>query len=259
MEKLPNELLYKILLYMSMKQLFNLSLTSKIVFYLVKFTNSHKEFVTIVWNIYKSKQSYFSFIESCQKDIVRDLRLSFDVFNKKGYLWRYLKRKLSELLKKLHPLHVWSHLIECNRKIRTVHKCSECTRFYVCSNTIMRLINNTIAIDYLQLQEFEISDIFSGIKSRHVDLRVYYQISDFINRGPESANFGSIFKDLIDPPFACFILYAEVFVRTFFNQMRDISDFIILNYFRYNVDSKSQKFLEKTLMNVYCLHLKYLM
>ena len=159
-------------------------------------------------------------------------------------------------------MYVWCHLIECNKKIRTVDKCDKCTRFYVYSNTIMSLIRNTTALDYLQIDRvrlaFEICSIFSGIKSKHVDLYVYYKASDFINHDPECVNFGSIFKDLIGKPLACFVVYGQVFVQIFFNQMRFIYDFTTFNYFRDKSDLTCQRFLEKTLMKIYYLHLKYL-
>ena len=90
MEKLPDEMLCKILMYMDMKQLFSLSLTSKNFFYLVNSNNAYKEFVSIVWNIYKSKQKYFFFIESYQKGIENDLRLSFDIINMVDIYMAYL-------------------------------------------------------------------------------------------------------------------------------------------------------------------------
>ena len=40
--------------------------------------------------------------------------------------------------------------------------------------------------------------------------------------------------------------------------MKLISDFIIFNYFRDYSDCKFPRFLEKALMYIYCLHLKYL-
>ena len=69
MEKLPDEMLSKILMYMDMKQLFSLSFTSKNFFYLVNKQNTYREFVSVVWTIYKSKQRYFMFIEMCQNGI----------------------------------------------------------------------------------------------------------------------------------------------------------------------------------------------
>ena len=257
MEKLPDEMLSKILRYMDMKQLFSLSFTSKNFFYLVDKQNTYREFVSVVWTIYKNKQIYFMFIEMCQNDIENDLRLSFDAINKKGYLWRWLRRKLFQILKELNPVCVCSHLIECSRKIRTVDKCVKCTGFYVYSNTIMNLIKSATALNYIQMRD--ISSVFCNIKNKHIDLNVYYKASDFINHGPECVNFGAVFKDLIDKPFARFVEYSQIFVRIFLNQMKLISDFIIFNYFRDYSDRRSQRSLEKILMNTYCLHLKCLM
>ena len=204
MEKLPGEMLCTVLTYMDMKQLFSLSLTSKNFFYLVNKQNTYREFVPVVWTIYESKQTCFMFIEMCQNGIENDLRLSFDAIYKKGYLWQWLKRNC-----------IWSHLIECNRKIRTADKCVKCTRFYVYSNIIINLIESTMVLNYIQMRDSDISSVFSDIKNKPVDPNVYYKASDFINHGPECVNFGAVFKDLIDKPFACFVEYSQIFVRIF--------------------------------------------
>ena len=77
---------------MDVKQLFSLSFTSKNFFYLVNKQNTYREFVSVAWTIYKNKKRYFMFIEMCQNCIENDVRLSFETINKKGYLWRWLRR-----------------------------------------------------------------------------------------------------------------------------------------------------------------------
>ena len=104
-----------------------------------------------------------------------------------------------------------------------------------------------------------ICSIFSDVKTKFVHLNVYYKASDFINHGPECVNFGALFEDLVDKLFFCFVEYNQIFVRIFFNQMKLISDFITFNYFRDVVDVKAGRALEKTLMNIYCLHLNFLL
>ena len=173
MEKLPNEIICNIFMYMDTKQLYNLSVTSKKFFCLANEQNDYREFMTIVWNVYESKELYFLFIRKCQNGTENDLRLSFDMINIKGYLWRYLKQKLSQILKELHPVLVWSHLIECDRKIRTVGKCKNCTCFYVYSNSIMSLIKHSTALNYFEMTDTNISSIFSDITKKLCSIKCF--------------------------------------------------------------------------------------
>ena len=122
----------------------------------------------------------------------------------------------------------------------------------------MSLIKDTTTLSYLQMVGNDICTIFSDVKKKFVNLNVYYKASDFINHGLERVNFRSPFKDLLDKLVACFGEYNQIFVRIFFNQMKFSSDFITFNYFHDVYDVKSVRTLERTLMNIYCLHLKLL-
>ena len=178
----------------------------------------------------KLKRNIF-FINLCAAGILNDLKLSVELVNRKSYLGYWLKTKISHVLKELHPLFVWSHLIECDRQIRTVNRCKKCTHFYVYSNSAISLIKDTTTLSYLQMVGNDICTIFSDVKKKFVNLNVYYKASDFIDHGLERVNFGSPFKDLLDKVFACFVEYNQIFVRIFFNQMKFSSDFKLLIIF----------------------------
>ena len=102
-----------------------------------------------------------------------------------------------------------------------------------------------------------INELFQNFKNSIVYFNIYYKANDFINHGPHLVNFGESFKELVDQPFAFYVLYFEIFVRIYVNQLKIVSDFIVFNYYRDN-DKQSFRHLEKVFYNVYCIHLKKL-
>ena len=121
----------------------------------------------------------------------------------------------------------------------------------------MALIKDTTMLRYWEVLDKDSSRIYSNKKTRFAHLNVYYKTSDFIKHGPENNNYGESFKDLIDKPFACFIHFNQIFVRVFLNQLKLVSNFVIHNYHE-SSDKQSFNVLEKTLFDIYCLHLKFL-
>ena len=89
-------------------------------------------------------------------------------------------------------------------------------------------------------------------------IQTIFKASDFIEHGPERVNFGESFRELIDKPFALYALNFEIFFRIYFNQLKYVCDFIVFIYFFGNDTNKNLRFLEKTIFNIYCLHLKKL-
>ena len=71
------------------------------------------------------------------------------------------KQYLNELLKKNY---FFFHLTQCCRQIRSVNKCSKCTRFYVYSNSTMKLIKETCIVAKYFLSDESDTDIFSNVK-----------------------------------------------------------------------------------------------
>ena len=89
-----------------------------------------------------------------------------------------------------------------------------------------------------------------------VYLNVFYKANDFIQHGPERVNFGESFKELADKPFAFYILYFEILIRIYFNNLKFASDFVVFNYFNNFNATQSFRYLENFFYNIYCMHLK---
>ena len=77
----------------------------------------------------------------------------------------------------------------------------------------MTLLKNTTMLSNFLTNGEDINDIFKDVKKSIVYSNIFYKASDFIEHGPELVHFGKSFKELIDKPFALYVLNFEIFFR----------------------------------------------
>ena len=201
---------------------------------------------------------YGSSLETCRDNIIADIKRYFTkTLKSKRYLVKCLENKLKYCFDNFYPRSVFCHLVSCNRKIRAVGKCNLCTRFDVENKSMMILLRSTVTFSSFLTADFDINKIFSEVKKSIAYVNVFYKTSDFIHHGPERVKFGETFRELIDKRFALYVLYFEVSFRMYFNELKSETDFLIFTYFfdRKNDDCRP---INKTLFNIYCMHLKKL-
>ena len=91
----------------------------------------------------------------------------------KNYLIVYLNKKMSECFQELNPVVVFLHLVHCDRRIRFVNKCKQCTRFYVYSSSAIKLIKESTMLPRCQPYDEDITDIYADVKKQFAYLNVY--------------------------------------------------------------------------------------
>ena len=196
-------------------------------------------------------------MDVCRTNIFADIKQSFSkAFKSRSCLINCLEKKLVSAFEQFQPVLVFAHLVSCDRQIRYVNKCKLCTRFYVCSKSTMLLLKSTTTLSSYLTSDLNINDIFRAVKKQIVYANIFYKASDFIEHGPKRVNIGEVFRELIDKPFALYVLNFEVFFRIYFNHFKVVNDFLVFNYYYDNDCGKNYKYLKKTLFNMYCMHLK---
>ena len=98
--------------------------------------------------------------------------------------------------------------------------CKYCTRFYVDSKSIMFLLKQTTMFLSFNTSGEDINNIFKDVKKTIIYANIFYKACDFVEHGPEHINFGETFRELVDKPFALYVLYFEVLFRIYFNQLK---------------------------------------
>ena len=88
------------------------------------------------------------------------------MFRTKQYLCVCLEKKLLSCFENLNPVCVLFHLINCDRKIRSVNKCKLCTRFYVYSKSTMTFLRSTIIISTYLTHGDNVNELFQEVKKR---------------------------------------------------------------------------------------------
>ena len=152
-------------------------------------------------------------LDECRLGIYSDLKKSFKMFKTKQYLCVCLEKKLLSCFDDLNPVCVLVHLINCDRKIRFVNKCKLCTRFYVYSKSTMTLLRSTTMISTYLTHDDNVNELFQDDEKTMAYLNIFCKANDFIQHWPERVNFGESFKELVDKPFASYILYFEILIR----------------------------------------------
>ena len=170
-----------------------------------------------------------------------------------------MKRIFYELL----PFKVHEHLSSCQRGIRDAAKCKFCTKFFLEHCNEMILVKNATHLFSYQCSNMEVHSLFEKVQTSDVYLNVFYKTSDFISHGPKNHNYGEIFIELINNPFAFYISYLEIYSCLYFNLPKDVTDFVVFNCFsrqrlekKLNKDSRDD--VHRTLINCYCMSLKKL-
>ena len=126
MNDLLNEICLYILMFLSYCDLLILSRVSKRFYFLCNHRNDFKQLVNRVWNLYSDKRLFFRALDNCC------LRKSFSrPFKSRQYLVSCLEKKLLSSFEQLQSVSVFFHLINCNRKIRSVNKCVSSARGFM--------------------------------------------------------------------------------------------------------------------------------
>ena len=106
-----------------------------------------------------------------------------------------------------------------------------CMRFFLEQSNEMILVKNAVHLFSYQYSGMEIYCLFEKVQASDVYLNVFYKTSGFIPHGPRNHNYGKIFIDLINNPFALYITSLEIYSRLYFNLLKDVTDFVSFNYF----------------------------
>ena len=167
----------------------------------------------------------YDFIKKCLDEVHENICLAFPGLFKSR---KYLKSILNfELL----PFKVHEHLFSCQRGIRDVARCNFCTKLFLEQSNEMILVKNAVLLFSYQCSGMEVYSPFEKVQTSDVYLNVFYKTSDFISHGPKNHNYGEIFNELINHPFALYISYLEIYSRLYFNLLKDVTDFVSFNYF----------------------------
>ena len=79
----------------------------------------------------------------------------------------------------------------------------------------MKMLKESTMLARFLTYDKDIHEIFLNVKKSLVYLNIYYKTSNCINHGLEYVNFGECFRELVDKPFAFYVLYHEIFARIF--------------------------------------------
>ena len=111
---------------------------------------------------------------------------------------------------------------------------------------------------------FEVYSLFEQVQTSDVHLNIFDRTSYFISHGPKSNNYGEIFCELINNPFALYISYLEIFCRVYFNLLKDVTEIVMFNYFaqekvtvKMNVNKRASA--HRVLINCYCMSARKLL
>ena len=202
---------------------------------------------------------YYDFINDCLNDLSENICVGFsDVFQSKKYLKSILNIKFKKISYELLPFNIHEHLFFCQRGIRDVNRCNFCTRFFLEHTTDMVLVKNAVHLFSYQFSHIEVNCLFQKVRTSDIFLNVFNETSDFVSHGPTDQSYGEVFIDLINNPFALHITYLEIYSRVYFNLLKDVTEFVSLNYFfsaRFEDKLKSQKHcdIRRSLLNHCCL------
>ena len=128
----------------------------------------------------------------------------------------------------------------------------------------MILVKNAVHLFSYKCSDMEVHSLFEKVQVSDICLIVFYKNSNFISHSPKNHNYGEMFTDLINNPFALHISYLDIYSRLCFNLLKDVTEFVSFNYFsreRLEDKLKSQKCRDifRALVNCYCMLLKKLL
>ena len=262
---LPNEIWFKLLMFLDYFNVLSLSQTSKRFNQLSFSRSDFKEHVNIVWSIFDGeRETYFNAFKDSLKQISSNICCGFsNLFKPRQYLVNYLEVKMEKLVWDLQLFKIFCHIVHCKRRIRSDGKCKLCTTFFVDKKSEVILLKNCTDLTARNVTHNEVRALFETAKTSFVYPNIFYKTSDFIEHGPRCVNYSELFSDLIDKPFLLYVFYLEIFFRVFFNSLKSITDFIIFNYYsRERLEKKLAKEdhdgVRQSILNIYYLALKKL-
>ena len=227
---LPNEMWAQIVCFLRYVDVFNFSLTC-IRFHLVLLSyKPYRERFALSHAVFGSDPDMCYSIMKCLDEVFENNCLGFsDLFKSGQYLKSILKIKLKNISYELLRFKVHEHLFSFQRGIRDVGRCNFCTMFFLEHSNEMILVKNAVHLFLYQCSGMEVTSLFEKVQVSDVYLNVFYKTSDFISHGPKNHNYGEIFTDLINNPFALHISYLEVYARLYFNLLKDVTQFVSFN------------------------------
>ena len=211
---LHNEMWIRIICFLKHIDVFNFSVTCK-RFHLVSLSyKPYSERLTLSHAVFGSDPDicYYPFMK-CFDKVFENICLGFsDLFKSRQYLKSILKIKLKNISYERLPSKVHEHLFSCQRGIRDIGRCNFCTRFFFEHSNEMILVKNAVHLFSYQSSGMEVHSLFQKVQVSDVYLNVFYKTSDFNSHGQKNHNYGEIFTDLINNPFALHISYLERFI-----------------------------------------------
>ena len=126
-------------------------------------------------------------------------------------------RKITEqkLYYAILPFRVWNHLFLCVRSQYESNMCLFCTKIYLRNKKLSRLIEKKLTVDVLKHFPSQLS--YGIISGGCVNLFVHSSVIDRQKVFDESANFGTLFYEVINSPFILLKFYLNILARIVFN------------------------------------------
>ena len=109
------------------------------------------------------------------------------------------------------PFRAWNHLFLCDRSQFESNMCLFCTKIYLRNKKLSRLIEKKLTVDVLKHFPSQLS--YGVISGGCVNLFVHSSVIDRQKVFDESANFGTIFYEVINSPFILLKFYLDILVR----------------------------------------------
>ena len=126
-------------------------------------------------------------------------------------------RKIIEqkLYNAILPFCVWNHLFLCVGSQYESNMCLFCTKIYLRNKKLSRLINKNLTLDVLKHFPSQLS--YGIISGGCVNLFVHSSVIDRQKVFDESANFGTLFYEVINSPFMLLKFYLHILAGIIFN------------------------------------------